>query len=58
MQTSINIVPLTWAMFCGSCEATSDSKTDQCPACGAWGTLVPLSRLVNREITIISRKTA
>jgi len=57
-QTSINIVPLEWAKFCGSCQAVSDSRTDQCPACGARETLVPLYRLVNREITIVSRKSA
>jgi hypothetical protein len=44
-----NIVPLADAVLCVSCTSVSDSRGEVCVACGAAGSLMNISRILNPQ---------
>jgi hypothetical protein len=47
MTDTVQHFQLDRAVLCVSCDSLSDSNTDDCPACGAKGSLFNLSRILN-----------
>jgi hypothetical protein len=47
MENSPNIISLSRAMLCVSCNAVSDTTGERCLACGCPGALLSLARILS-----------